>query len=62
MEGEIIDIFDPLYGGFGYDQKFPHPDFLDLLLLYSGRRGDDASRAAVITDARCDDGRGDMGS
>lgn len=48
VAGEIIDIFDPLYGGFGYDQKFPQPDLLDLLLLYSGRRGDDASRAAVI--------------
>ncbi|VUT28114.1 MAG: Thiol:disulfide interchange protein DsbD [Candidatus Syntrophoarchaeum sp. GoM_oil] len=46
--GEVIDAFDPVYAGFGYGQKFPQADLLDLLLLYSVRTEDEASKAALI--------------
>ncbi len=42
--------FDPRYGGFGTQPKFPHPAALDLLLDTSGREGTDpqSCRHAVL--------------
>jgi uncharacterized protein YyaL (SSP411 family) len=40
--GSLVANFDPLYGGFGDEPKFPHPDALELALAqhwYSGDKG-----------------------
>jgi uncharacterized protein YyaL (SSP411 family) len=40
--GSLVADFDPLYGGFGDEPKFPHPDALELALAqhwYSGDKG-----------------------
>lgn len=42
--------FDPRYGGFGSQPKFPHPAAIDLLIDVAARTGNEAARdAAVIT-------------
>jgi uncharacterized protein YyaL (SSP411 family) len=35
-----VDAYDPVFGGFGNDQKFPHTDAIDLLLHAYLRDGD----------------------
>jgi len=45
-----VSQFDPRYGGFGTQPKFPHPAALDLLLDQAARTGDAAPRnAALVT-------------
>ncbi|HWT66803.1 MAG TPA: hypothetical protein VN151_11875, partial [Terracidiphilus sp.] len=45
-----VKIFDPLYGGFGSQPKFPHPGALDLLLQLAVTRGDSqAGEAFAVT-------------
>lgn len=47
---EIAASFDPVFGGFGSSSKFPMIPYLDFLLRYWLRRGDDAAlRMAVRT-------------
>src|SRR5581483_150392 len=36
----VQDAYDPVYGGFGNEPKFPHPDAIDLLLHAYLRDGD----------------------
>ena len=36
----INDVYDPVHGGFGSEQKFPHTESVDLLLYAHLRRGD----------------------
>jgi uncharacterized protein YyaL (SSP411 family) len=50
--GAIVAQFDPRYGGFGSQPKFPHSAALDLLLDEAGHDGAgaaDARRAAMVT-------------
>ncbi|MDY6964636.1 MAG: DUF255 domain-containing protein [Halobacteriota archaeon] len=47
IAGDVIDIFDSEHAGFGHSQKFPQPDFIDLLLIYSVRSRDSAFGAAA---------------
>jgi hypothetical protein len=42
----IVNQFDPRYGGFGAQPKFPHPGALDLLLEAATTRGDEKARQA----------------
>ena len=56
LVGKIIDAvltqFDPRYGGFGSQPKFPHSGAIDLLLDEAGRDGArqaSAMRAAMVT-------------
>ncbi len=43
----ILDQFDPIYGGFGEGQKFPHAESIDFALLYFMRTGDGRMRDVV---------------
>jgi uncharacterized protein YyaL (SSP411 family) len=45
----IVGQFDPRYGGFGSQPKFPHPAALDLLLEVGLRRDDEQARDAFVT-------------
>ena len=45
----IVGQFDPRYGGFGSQPKFPHPTGLDLLLEVALRRDDEQARDAFVT-------------
>jgi uncharacterized protein len=42
-----VTQFDPRYGGFGSQPKFPHPSALDLLIDVSTRTGNEAARTAA---------------
>jgi uncharacterized protein YyaL (SSP411 family) len=45
-----VSQFDPRFGGFGTQPKFPHPAAIDLLLDQAARTGDAATRdAALVT-------------
>ncbi len=45
-----VKQFDPRYGGFGTQPKFPHPAAIDLLIDVAGRTGSEAAyQAAVVT-------------
>jgi uncharacterized protein YyaL (SSP411 family) len=45
-----VKIFDPRYGGFGSQPKFPHPGALDMLLQLAATRGDSqAGEAFAVT-------------
>ncbi len=44
----ILDQFDPIYGGFGEGQKFPHAESIDYALLYFSRTGDGRMRDVVV--------------
>jgi hypothetical protein len=45
-----VSQFDPRFGGFGTQPKFPHPAAIDLLLDQAARSGDAATRdAALVT-------------
>ena len=45
-----VKQFDPRYGGFGTQPKFPHPAAIDLLIDVAGRTGNEAARdAAIVT-------------
>ncbi len=45
-----VKQFDPRYGGFGTQPKFPHPAAIDLLIDAAGRTGNEAARdAAIVT-------------
>jgi uncharacterized protein len=45
-----IKQFDPRYGGFGTQPKFPHPSAIDLLIDVAARTGNEATReAATVT-------------
>ena len=45
-----VKQFDPRYGGFGTQPKFPHPAAIDLLIDVAGRTGNEAAhQAAVVT-------------
>jgi len=45
-----VKQFDPRYGGFGTQPKFPHPSAIDLLIDVAGRTGNEAARnAAMVT-------------
>jgi hypothetical protein len=46
LAASITAQFDPRYGGFGSQPKFPHPAALDLLLQVSTTRGDEKARQA----------------
>src|SRR5271170_7495380 len=43
-----VKQFDPRYGGFGTQPKFPHPAAIDLLIDVAGRTGNEAARKAAI--------------
>lgn len=45
---EIAASFDPVFGGFGSSTKFPMVPFLDFLLRYWIRRGDDTALRMVV--------------
>ncbi len=45
----ILGQFDPRYGGFGSQPKFPHPTALDLLLEVAMRSGNEQAREAFVT-------------
>jgi uncharacterized protein len=42
-----VSQFDPRYGGFGTQPKFPHPSALDLLIDVAARTGNEAARETV---------------
>jgi hypothetical protein len=42
-----VKQFDPRYGGFGAQPKFPHPAALDLMIDAAARTGNEAARAAA---------------
>src|SRR5271169_5917877 len=45
-----VKQFDPRYGGFGTQPKFPHPAAIDLLIDAAGRTANEAARdAAIVT-------------
>lgn len=44
----ILDQFDPVYGGFGEGQKFPHAESIDFSLIYFLRTGDGRMRDVVV--------------
>jgi uncharacterized protein YyaL (SSP411 family) len=45
-----VTQFDPRYGGFGTQPKFPHPSAIDLLIDVAARTGNEAARdAATVT-------------
>src|SRR5208337_3195120 len=45
-----VKQFDPRYGGFGTQPKFPHPAAIDLLIDVASRTGNEAAReAATVT-------------
>ncbi|MEM2203337.1 MAG: thioredoxin domain-containing protein [Sulfolobales archaeon] len=48
---EISASFDPVFGGFGFSSKFPMIPYLDLLLRYWFRRGDDTALRMVVRTA-----------
>jgi uncharacterized protein YyaL (SSP411 family) len=45
----IVGQFDPRFGGFGSQPKFPHPAALDLLLEMAVNRGNERAREAFTT-------------
>lgn len=50
MVASALSQFDPHFGGFGSQPKFPHPAAIDLLLDVAGRTGNEAAReAATLT-------------
>ena len=49
IASSIVGQFDPRYGGFGSQPKFPHPSALDLLLEVAMRRDDERARDAFVT-------------
>lgn len=44
----ILDQFDPVFGGFGEGQKFPHAESIDFALIYFLRTGDGRMRDVVV--------------
>jgi hypothetical protein len=46
--GSILGQFDPQYGGFGSQPKFPHPTALDLLLQAATVHGNEQARQAFV--------------
>jgi hypothetical protein len=44
-----LKLFDPRYGGFGTQPKFPHPAAVDLLLAEAVEGNEEAARAARLT-------------
>ncbi len=48
---EIASSFDPVFGGFGSSSKFPMIPYLDLLLRYWIRRGDETALRIVVRTA-----------
>ncbi len=49
IAGSALAKFDPRYGGFGSQPKFPHPSSLDLLLEMAMSRDNEPARDAFIT-------------
>jgi uncharacterized protein YyaL (SSP411 family) len=49
IANSIVAQFDPRYGGFGSQPKFPHPAALDLLLEVAMNRGNQRAREAFTT-------------
>jgi hypothetical protein len=49
IAGSALAKFDPRYGGFGSQPKFPHPSVLDLLLEIAMSRDNDQARDAFTT-------------
>ncbi len=49
IAGSALGKFDPRYGGFGSQPKFPHPGALDLLLEIAMSRDNELARDAFIT-------------
>ncbi len=49
IAGAALARFDPRYGGFGSQPKFPHPAVLDLLLEMAMSRDNDQAREAFAT-------------
>ena len=45
---ELLNRFDPVYGGFGGAPKFPAPQELLFLLAYGRQTGNDAAREAAL--------------
>jgi uncharacterized protein YyaL (SSP411 family) len=48
LVAHAVSQFDPHYGGFGSQPKFPHPSTLDLLIDHAGRTGDEATKKTVV--------------
>ncbi len=48
IAGSILSQFDPRYGGFGSQPKFPHPAALDLLLQITMNRDNEQARDAFL--------------
>ena len=46
--GSVLASFDPRYGGFGAQPKFPHPAAFDLLTDVAARIGDEKTRHAAV--------------
>ena len=49
MVAATLQQFDPRFGGFGSQPKFPHPAAVDLLIDEGGRGSEEAKRAALGT-------------
>jgi hypothetical protein len=50
LVASAVGQFDPRYGGFGSQPKFPHPAVLDLLIDVAARTGNEAAKeAATVT-------------
>ena len=49
MVASTLQQFDPRFGGFGSQPKFPHPAAVDLLIDEAGRGNEAARRAALVT-------------
>jgi hypothetical protein len=49
----LLDSADPQFGGWGAQQKFPHPEALDYMLVRWSQTGDDALRKLVLRTLRC---------
>jgi uncharacterized protein YyaL (SSP411 family) len=52
VAASLLATADPLYGGWGHPQKFPHPEALDFALLRWSQTGDDALRQLVLRTLR----------
>jgi uncharacterized protein YyaL (SSP411 family) len=51
--GVLVANFDPMYGGFGDEPKFPHPDALELALAQHWYSGDKGLRTIVTKTLDC---------
>ncbi len=52
VTGTLLDTADPVHGGWGSPQKFPHPDAIDFALIRWSQTGDESLRQLVLRTLR----------